>query len=87
MKKDFSLIYNNGKYLPEMPRGYVAVYGFKKNAVAYLDYDGNTDRIHPSGDKIEWAYLNTDRDSIMAWHGERQKSKGKPNSVKINWKI
>jgi len=82
--KYFSLIENDGG-TPDLPRGLIVVFGYKKDAVACTDYDGLADRPVPETVDGEWFPLSTDFDSIMAWHGER-KNNGHQTLVRIHWK-
>jgi len=83
--KEFSLVKNEANMFPEVADKYVVAFGFYRNAVAYLDYDGNADRDTPAETNGEWFALSRDFDSVMAWHGERRK-KGVGEQVKIHWK-
>jgi len=83
--KEFSLIHNDGNEYPELPSGLILVFGIKRQAIVFTDYEGNADRPQPSGIRDDWFPLGKDFDSIMAWHGER-KSSAFGNIVKINWK-
>jgi len=83
--KEFSLVNNKDNYFTSVPDGLVIVYGYVRNAVAYLDYDGNADRPIPGGIDDECFPLARDRDSVMAWHGQR-KWAGNIELVPVSWK-
>lgn len=83
--KEFTLIKNDGQYL-DLPQGFVVVFGNKRPTVAYLDYDGNTDRPVPDGVKGDWFPLSRDFDSINAWHGSRRPARANTEEVKIKWR-
>lgn len=78
----FSLVKNDLN--TESPQGFILAYGNKHSGVSYFDYDGNADRKKPSYINSEWFPLSNDRDSIMAWHGERKKINGVEYG-KVNW--
>lgn len=82
--KEFTLFENKGEF-QDQPDGLLVIFGKKVPAVAYLDYDGNSDRPLPDGVNGEWFPLAKEFDSIMAWHGQRRPEKGNRESVKINW--
>jgi len=75
--KNFSLVENNGQL--------VVVFGYERNAIAYMDYDGKADRDAPAGITGDCFPLAQDNDSILAWHGERKKVNG-IEVVRIFWR-
>ena len=82
--KNFSLVNNNGSY-PELPQGLIVMFGYKRDAIAYMDYDGKADRDTPANVQGEWFPLSTDFDSVMAWHGKRRRQ-GYREYVLVQWK-
>jgi len=71
--REFSLVASSGTDIPGVPYGApILVYGNFSNAMAYSNYDGKMDRDCPESTTGEWFPLGVDRDSIMAWHGERK---------------
>jgi hypothetical protein len=76
-KFPFSIILNDGIAFPNMPKGELLVFGKHDQAIARCDYHGNMDRIHPDADTendetSRFILINKDRDSIMAWAGQRR---------------
>jgi len=62
--RNFSLVKNR------YGDGLVLLYGEKRNATAYCTYEGELDRDIKVGDDDGFVQVSTDRNSIMAWHGE-----------------
>ena len=85
--KQFSLVKNDRGQFPELPQGLAVVYGYKRNAITNMDYDGNAKDPAPKDVENEWFPLSRDFDSTMAWHGGR-KREGAENfeRVQILWK-
>lgn len=83
--KEFSLVVNDGNSHPELPAGLILVFGNRRGAVVYTDYDGKTNRPQPEGIEGEWFPLAKDFDSVMAWHGERKTVKNVVHG-KVNWR-
>ncbi len=65
--KEFSLVNNKDNYFTSVPDGLVIVYGYVRNAVAYLDYDGNADRPIPGGLMTNASHWQGTE--IVSWHG------------------
>jgi len=84
MMKNFSLVRNDGYQYPEAPQGIIVVFGNKRDALAYTDYDGRASVFRPQVDS-DWFPLSREFDSVMAWHGERKKINGKEH-VQIKWR-
>jgi len=90
----FSIVQNDGVAFPNMPVGELLVYGRHDQSIATCDYDGNMSSIHPNADAKanetdRLILLNNDRDSIMAWHGYREKQNPEFNNGRcfgrVNW--
>lgn len=95
MRFPFSIVLNDGTAFPNMPEGPLLVLGKHDQAVAFCDYEGNMDCVHPEelidGKSEVNILINGDRNSIMAWHGPRKNQYAHYDNGRrfglVNWRV